>query len=161
VRRLLLLRQQSGELVGVGVAGNHSGEELLAALEKGGMFLGLGAHRRDVGLHPGQPALHLRHIAVHQRRGLVRREARPGQQQKGGHGGRHLDPRADREAAQALAVVKKNITRLEQVAEPVGHADVRPWRKICHHLPRSTQPRIGQTARRRSPDKKSGLLPRL
>ena len=77
--------------VGIGVAGKHRGEELLAALEQGGVLAGLDAHLGDVGLHLGDLPLHAGDVAVDRGDRLEGGEGRPGQQSKGGQNGRQLD----------------------------------------------------------------------
>ena len=119
------LRQLRGEPVGIGIAGKQGGEEGLAALELGGAIVDGEAHRGDVGFHPRHLALHPRHIAVERGESGISRAERPCEQQKDRRSGRHLQLRADREAAQALPIVQENIARLEQVMEPDGQAGVR------------------------------------
>ena len=75
------------------------------------------AHRGDVGFHLRDLALHPGDVAVHRVDRGEGGDGGPGQQNKGGQSGRHLHLRADREAAQALAVVQENVARLEEVAE--------------------------------------------
>jgi hypothetical protein len=103
------------------------------------MLAGLGAHRGDVGLHPRHLALHLGHVAVHRVDRGIGGEGRPGEQHEGGQGGGLLDAGSDREAAQALAVMKENIAWFEQIAELRGEAGVGRRNKISHYLPRSAR----------------------
>ncbi len=140
LRRRGLLRDQSGELVGVGFVREHRGEELLAALEQSGVLAGLDPQLGDVGLHLGDLPLHSGDVAVHRVDRAEGGESGPGQQNKGGQHGRHLDSRADREAAQALAVVQKNIAGLEDVAELRSKASVGRLYVARHHCPRSAPP---------------------
>ena len=101
----------------------------------GGVLAGLSAEAGDVGFHLRDLALHPGDVAVHRVDRGEGGERGPGEQNKSGQSGRHLHAGADREAAQALAVVKENIARLEDVAEPGGPAGV-GRRQSRHFYPR-------------------------
>ena len=131
------LGQQGGEAVGIGVPRQHGGEEGLAALELRGAAGDGDAHRGDVGFHLRDLALHPRHIAVERLERAVGGDRRPQTQENDRKSGRHLHLRADREAAQALAVVQENIAGFKNVAETGGQAGVRCQYVACHHYPRS------------------------
>ena len=114
-----------GELVGVGVAGEHRGEEGLAALEQGGVLRGRrrASRRRRLCIWATWRSIWATSPFISVDR-LEGGEGRPGEQEQRPRSGRHLHPRADREAAQALAVMKENIARLEDVTELRGKAGV-------------------------------------
>ncbi|MGZ8997543.1 MAG: hypothetical protein ACXW2T_01670 [Allosphingosinicella sp.] len=146
---LLFSGKESGKLLSIGLAGQHPGEEALAALEQSSVVAGLNAHRGNVGLHLGDLPLHPGDIAVDAGKSLEGSECGPGQQGDGNQQTSGLYSCTNREAAQTLAIVKKNIARFEEAREPSEVGFVRHLTNIRHYYPRSAPDwdRRGRTRR--------------